>query len=104
MNRQGLLDCWLFIYMEMKDIITKLIQKIIVPKYSNIKYEVSRSINDDEIEILVYYYTYDMDDNAKGIIDDTKMILSMLGLSNINVGNISFSDHNHIEITGIITK
>ena len=88
----------------MRDIILKLIKKVIVPKYSNMKYEVSRSINDDEIEILVYYYTYDMDDNGKGIIDDTKMILSLLGLSNINVGNISFSDHNHIEITGTITK
>ena len=88
----------------MKDIVTKLIKKVIVPKYRNIKYEVSISINDDETEILEYYEAYDMDDNAKGIINDTKMILSLLGLSNINVGNVSFSNKNHIEITGVITN
>ena len=88
----------------MKDIVTKLIKKVIIPKYGDVDYSVYESINDDEIEILVSYNTYGMDDNSKGIIDDTKMILKMLSLSNINVNNIIFRDYNHVEITGVLNK
>ena len=49
-----------------------------IRKYGDVDYSVYESINDDEIEILVSYNTYGMDDNSKGIIDDTKMILKML--------------------------
>jgi hypothetical protein len=64
--------------MEMNDIVRKYIDKVVIPKYGELTYEVlGRNY------VNVRYYN-PPSDNIHDIIDDTQLILKMLGLSDIS--------------------
>ena len=69
----------IFIYMEMEDIVKKLIEKVIIPKYGELNYKLSG------VKLVIVMYTDLPDGEINNIIKDTKMLLTMLGLKNIEV-------------------
>jgi hypothetical protein len=63
--------------MEMNDIVKKYIDRIIIPKYGELNYEI---LGRNYVNVRYYNPPFD---EVHGITEDTQLILKMLGLSDI---------------------
>lgn len=79
--------------MEINDVVKKYIDKVIIPKYGELNYEIS-----GRNYVNVKYYNPPSGE-ISGIIKDTKLGLSMLGLSDVALASYN-RDPWYIVISG----
>ena len=76
--------------MEIHNIVRKYIDKVIIPKYGELHYKVSG------ISTVDIKYSELPKDEVNNIIEDTKLLLTMLGLKNVNAVPIVAKKYTYV--------
>jgi len=74
----------------MKDIVRNLIEKVIIPKYGDINYDVVLDSARPKYVLVIYRFPHGRPEKKvlDELISDTKMLLTMLGLEDVDTMHV----------------